>query len=245
MKISTIIISGLILAGCYALLPPAFKREVPLTEKAESQAPRPMPMPAPIPRISDAMPERAIKENKPIVKKNTVNKDEVAKQLFTASMAFTAPDNANIKETVKAQLLINPTADLDALEKQLSVKGNKSSQRIKVSKIIIANISAPNFEVDNVTPEEQAITQDDTTEWLWNLTPKSTGLHTVDLSVTAVVKVDNDSTTHHIRTFTKSVKIEITPKQVMSNWFDKYWQWSFTTLILPLVLWYYKKKKKD
>lgn len=168
----------------------------------------------------------------------------VEQQLLTiASMVFNIKNKANIDEDIKVQLLINTTKPVEELRKELSVGGKTTEARIRVSKIIVASLAAPDFAITKITPEEQALSENHTTEWLWKLSPKSVGVHEVEVTVTAVIKVDGSTTSHHIRTYDQIVRIEITPGQVIDRWVEDNWQWAFTTLIIPFGIWAYRRRR--
>lgn len=179
----------------------------------------------------------------------TPSQDAIIAQLANASMIFALPEKSNIKDNIRAQLIIdvNKTADelAKSIDSNLRVKGN-----VKVSKIIIAKLVAPDFTVTPITPEEQALTQDEPTEWLWDLDAKEAGSFTTNLVITAVVKVDDKSAVHNIKTFSKDLTIEIKPQQRFIAWIEKYWQWCVSSLVLPIIawlakIWFTKDKKKE
>lgn len=185
------------------------------------------------------------KDTVPVGKKETTVTEitEVfTKQLFSAALAFIIPDTANIKEEIKAQLLINPGLTPKELEKELTKTGVATSRDIKVSRVVKATITAPDFDVTRITDEEQILTDDQSTEWLWSLAPRSAGSHEVSLTVTAIITTAGRESRHHIKTFEKTMTIAITPAQVLQDWWSRYWQWVVSTLILPFGLWLYKKK---
>lgn len=179
--------------------------------------------------------------------KPNVIEDPVISQLYKASLAFVVPSTANINDTLNAQLLIDPSKEVEELAKQLTNKGTTIKQEIRVSKKIIAKLTAADFDLKDVTPNEQALSSTEPTEWLWELRPKSVGNHEIKLTVVAVIKVDNESSEHHIKTFDKVIKVTITPPQVILGWLSKYWQWLISTLIIPMAIFVYKTKfkKKD
>ena len=169
---------------------------------------------------------------------------DIVRQLFKASMAFAVPEQANIDDNIRAELLIDPLKTGEELEAQLSDKGRKFHDTVMVSHIIRATLVAPDFKVTSVTPEEQALSYSDSTQWKWILEPTAPGSYTVDLTITALVSVGDKSSLHTLKTYNKTLNVEITPKQEASQWLEKYWQWLFSTLLLPLAIWVYKSKKK-
>jgi len=172
----------------------------------------------------------------------------VSSQLTTASMAFNVIDKANIEDVIKVQLLINPVKAVEDLKKELTVAGKTTTAQVKISKIVIASLAAPSFKITKITPEQQILIENGTTEWLWKLEPTEVGNHEIEVTITAVIKIDGDSTTHHIRTYDHTIKVEITPKQLVDGWFKAHWEWLFSTLLFPLGIWFYaryRKKKKS
>lgn len=168
--------------------------------------------------------------------------DGFSMQTFNASMAFSMRDKSNIDEDIKAQLLIDPRKDLEQLEKELTVSGNKLSKNIKVTKIVKATLTAPDFDVKNITEEEQFITLDQPTEWLWTLSPKSTGVYEVNLSITAILNINGRESKHHLKTFERTIAVEITHEQIVKKWIAENWKWVISTLIIPLLVFFFKDK---
>lgn len=179
-----------------------------------------------------------------VIQKPKINVDHisVADQLYSANAIFAMPNNANIYEEVQAQLIIDPIKTLDELKTQVTAGPIKSAESIKISKIVIAKLEAPDFDIISSTDAEQAIVENEKTEWLWTLRPKTAGLHPVNIVVYAEVTVGSKTTKYRIRTFDKQIMIEITYEQIFLEWWQKYWQWFIVTLLLPFGKWLYDKK---
>lgn len=178
-------------------------------------------------------------------KGNTTKSTEVntiSGQLFKANMAFGLPQKANIQDDIKAQLVVDVEKAAESLVRRLEPGTVQDSGQIRVSRIVKANLVAPDFKVDPVTPEEQPVAESGSTEWMWNLRPLTPGLHPVKLSVWAEVKVGPKSIPYNIHTYERQVVIEVTAAQIAGSWWSKYWQWTFTTLIIPLGIWFWKKR---
>jgi len=263
MKLSTIIIAGVVLAGCMtsvALIKSSENAEP--EAAAEASAPveeigmvkRPMPAPMP-PSASVSIKESQALKVEPHPKKKTTKakskapdkdqiSDDIMSQLEPANMVFTVdPKRSNISEQISVTMLIDFTKSIDELKKLTKESEITSSARIEVSKVVIARVIAPDFNVVAITPEEQPVSHTSVTEWQWELIPLKTGKHEIHVSVNAEVNVDGASKVRNIETFSETIVIEITPWQVIRGWLSQYWQWLFTTLILPLGLWAWKKFK--
>lgn len=260
MKLGTIIVSVLILVGCGIATTQMMsvgvpnenieeaKRKMAEAEKSarmERHYPAPMSVPPRPPPMSSREPIGG--GSPPVIERRELysveNKtDTVTRQLFSAALAFVIPEIANIDDTIKAQLLINPKKEVDKLKEELTKKGTVTGKEIKVSKVVKATLIAPDFDVAKITEEEQILSDSESTEWLWSLSPKSSGAHDVNLTVTAVITSDGKETKHQIKTFEKTITVNITAEQIIINWLEKYWQWIVSTLIIPFGIWLYKKK---
>lgn len=262
MKLSTYIIGILVLAGCASLgyyelsssTAPRLAVDPVVTDT--SKIPLPVPVaprpPPPAVALSTANRERLMMAptgagpsggSPPPVKVIEGTKvDGVSVQTFNANMAFSMRDKANIDEDIKAQMLIDPRKDLEQLEKELTVSGNKFSKNIKITKIVKATLTAPDFDIKNITEEEQFITLDQPTEWLWILSPKASGTYQVNLSVTAIMNIGGRESKHHIKTFERNITVEITHKQIISKWWNENWKWVTSTIVIPLLIFLLKDR---
>lgn len=256
MKLGTIICIIVVLVGCGVATTNMMSVGVPredlekaqkAMEEAEKRAKFSRAYPAPMPPpISSQEPKGGgapkIERKEQITIQNKT--DTTTNQLFSAALAFVIPDKANIDESIKAQLLINIKKEVEALTQELTKKGSITSKEIKVSRIVKATLIAPDFTVINITEEEQILLDDVSTEWLWSLVPKTSGAHDISLNVSAVIKYDGRESKHHIKTFEKTITINITPEQVIDDWFNENWKWVISTLIIPLFGFVFKEKIK-
>lgn len=221
-------------------------------EKIEAAPPRPVYAPAPPPPKATSIPNEPAGSGSPFdevklptlrpVIKNLPDRSSVVGQLYEANAVFAIPTTANVKDEIRAQLIIDPVKTLEELKKDVTVGPIKSAEKVSISRIVIAVLEAPDFNILSATAAEQAIAETQSTEWLWTLRPKTAGLHPVNIEVYAEVTVGSKTTKHKIRTFDKQVMVEIKPTQALANWWSKYWQWVFVTLLIPFGKWLYDKK---
>lgn len=261
MKLGTVIICTLLLIGCAYTVGVSYKRpmEIPVQESSKpnhSQSERERPdlrafkenrdrassNPPTVLILPRKDSETKVTQIETIPSSSREKTEIISKRLFRASLAFVMKDNANIDEDIKAQLLIDPREKLKELEKKLTVEGAKFSHTVRVAKIVKANIIAPNFDIIKITEEEQVLSDTEPTQWLWKLSPKTSGKHEVNLTVTAILMVDGRETKHHLKTFEKVVTVEITNSQRIIKWLIENWKWVISSLIVPLILFLLKEK---
>jgi hypothetical protein len=167
--------------------------------------------------------------------------DAVTSQLHMATLSFLVADTANIRDVITAQLLIQPTISEEELDKQFA---GHVTTKIVVSNIATATLTSDDFAIKAITPVEQAIAETQATVWNWDLHANSAGQKHVKLSVDAVITIDNKSTQYHLRTFEQDVTITITQKQQFMAWIKQYGQWFWSTLLLPLIAFLWKRYNK-
>lgn len=270
MKLSTIIISLLVLTGCAASVAlmtmnrstsesrepwidpkPQVSESIEATGGgARSPAPVAAPAPAALPPIP--RPEAyAIREKTTTAKKATKVKpnpekvaDDIISQLEPANMVFSVdPRRSNIADQISVTMLIDVSKNIEELKSIVKNAEIVTASNIEVSKVVVARVIAPDFNVIAITPEEQPISHTEVTQWEWELIPLRTGKHQIHVTVNAEVNVDGVNRVRNIETFRETVEIEITLWQVVKGWISQYWQWSFSTLLLPLGLWYWKRRE--
>ena len=73
--------------------------------------------------------------------------------------------------------------------------------------------------------------------------PTTSGKHNLHLTLTALFSVDGESTRKTIRTFDKTIEIEVTPAQLVLKFLENNWQWLWAAILLPIVGWGWKLRK--
>jgi hypothetical protein len=172
--------------------------------------------------------------------------DNILDQLHAATIAFNVPENVNVADKFRIQVIIDPAKQVG--EVTVSQKGTVISSKIQVSKIVTVKLIAPSFTVVNLSSEEQAVADTAPTIWEWDVTPTKPGKQEVKITVDALVKVDDISANRHITTFDQSVFIDITKQQVLFGWLKQYGQWLWSTILLPVFVFVWKRyiaKKAD
>lgn len=77
------------------------------------------------------------------------------------------------------------------------------------------------------------------TEWEWSVTPKKSGQSPLKL-VIKIKELNKD-----IVVFNKTIGIKSNVGQGVESFFSKYWQWLMTTIIIPIFIYFWNKKKKN
>ena len=228
-----VILLSLLLAACGSNLEP-MSAEAPAAAVeeaavAESAASDGFSIPTPAPRA--ARPPKSIQ---PVA-------DTILEQMLQASLVFTLPESAQYGDDLDAELVMS--LKLSELELAAQNPDATLTAGIVVSRIVEARLSAPDFEIVSSTGTRQALSDTDDTVWRWQLRPKTAGLHRIRLTVVAAVDVGGERTERLVQTFDKTVVVEITHAQMAWSWLAEYWQWLFSTLLIPLGVWLWSRRK--
>jgi hypothetical protein len=169
--------------------------------------------------------------------------DRILQKLELGNIAFNAPQTINLRETAVIQLMLSLETPMEELKQTIEAAGEKEGARIRVSDRMEARLSGPNFAITAITPELQAVSRIDTTEWKWEVKPSSHGRHNLHLAVSALLDVDGASTPRVIRTFDKMLEVEVAWHQRVGSFVEENWQWLWAAILVPLVGWWWKRKK--
>ena len=115
----------------------------------------------------------------------------------------------NLHDTAVIQVLLGLEKSIDDLKLMIAPAGEKEGASIQVSDRKEARLSGPNFAINAITPEIQAVSRSDITEWKWEVKPGSDGHHYLHLTLSALLSVDGASTPRAIRTFGKVIEVEV------------------------------------
>lgn len=214
--------------------------------RAEAPAPAPVPVAATVPSVTpDSAP---IEKSMPAVSPSSPasplgSVDQILASMDWANIAFNSPPKLNLKETAQVQLLLSLRKTIDELRTEIAAAGEREGAKVKVSNRMQARLSGVDFQIIAVTDEEQAVGATDTVEWKWEIKPLAAGRHSLHLTLTALFSVDGAATRRAVRTFDKTIQVEVSAGQLASDFFGKNWQWLWAAILLPIAGWLWKRWK--
>jgi len=96
----------------------------------------------------------------------------------------------------------------------------------------------------DVVPDNNAVqlveNNESITQWTWNVTPLKSG--TANLKI--VVSIIKDGNKKEV-VYQDTVKVNMDMEKEIPFFINKYWQWLLSTLVIPFVIWFYNRHKKD
>jgi hypothetical protein len=169
--------------------------------------------------------------------------DKILERLELGNIAFNAPKKMNMEEKEIVTLLLSATTPTEVLKSELKSEGEKVGATIRISDRMEARLSGQNFTITAITPEIQAVSRKENTEWKWEVAPKEKGDQFLHLTLSALILVDGASTPKAIRTFDSTINVEVTPLQRIKIFVTNNWQWLWATILVPIGGWLWKKRK--
>jgi len=73
-----------------------------------------------------------------------------------------------------------------------------------------AVLKSSGFEIIKLTPETQAISFEEITDWKWEITPIKRGEQTLYLTISAILFVNEERTPRKIESYRKKIYIKVT-----------------------------------
>ena len=160
------------------------------------------------------------------------------------NIVFNTPDTMQFGETRGIQLLLSPKLTIQELEKQLEESGGVRQRRIRISRVMEANLTGRDFKIDPITVALQLVNPDGVTEWRWEVTALDAGRHNLYLSMNAILEIDGKELPHTIQTLYEVIEVQITWQQRISGFVAEHWKWLWTAIVEPLIGWLWERRKQ-
>lgn len=124
-----------------------------------------------------------------------------------------------------------------------SIDSRISIEDIRVESIMTAELICDTsvFIIKSLSSKVQNIDDSGYTEWAWLIKPTRSGNGYLRL----VIKVRTDDVLHKdIVVFDKNIYIDPDRIYMTKSWLDKYWQWLISTVIIPFIVWLWKRRSE-
>ena len=165
-------------------------------------------------------------------------------------IAYSVPEEMKVAKTYSVKVRISKKsgsqtkADLilgsaDAINNP-SLPSVATIEDVKVSGEMSAELRADAgaFDIKALSTPVQNIDNESYTEWEWVVTPKKSG----DSPLKLIIRVKDLN--KDIVVFNKNIKIKKNVTVAVGGFFEKYWQWLITTIIIPIFIYFWNRKKK-
>ena len=173
--------------------------------------------------------------------------DNILEQLKFASIAFNTPDRVDIDDTAVIRLSLSVVETVEEIKQSLAERGEVGEvigTQIRVSNRMGANLKGSSFKITPITPEVQAISTSERTEWKWEVSPKRKGKHNLHLTIYALVEVDGVITPRQVKVYEKAIVVQVPIGYSIKTFVANNWQWLWMSILLPVGGFVWKRRRK-
>ena len=144
---------------------------------------------------------------------------------------FNPPQEMKVGVKDRVEVRIAKTIAEDFI-KGLRGRGIPQIEKIKVGTFMKVRLVGDNFDIKSLSHDEQAVEGEDFTQWEWDVTPLTSGIQSLLLSVTVRIKIFNDGEeTKDYPVFERRIKVKVNLIHSTKKFIEKYWKWIATTII--------------
>lgn len=168
-------------------------------------------------------------------------------------MAYSLPTEMRVGKSYNIKLRISKEKDKIKLIRNNSSNNLQTDtnysitiESVRVEPLMTAELFGDKkaFEINPVSTELQNIEDKGYTEWEWQVIPIKSGIRFLKLIVRVRVRVEDVITFKDITVFDRNIRVKSNIGYVSSNFITEYWQWLMTTIIIPLIIWFWNRKNK-
>ena len=195
--------------------------------------PTALPQPAPTPAVAAADPDAALAQDSAQID-----------ALVQGSAAVSAPDKGRVGESFIAYLRVSPdklATVLAQLKADHPEDAVQKGQGIRLTPRMTATASGEGLAVSPKEGQVQAVSSTETTEWQWQVTPTTSGVHTLTVTLTGSLNVQGQDTPRNFLAANQTIEVPVS----IPSFFQQNWQWLVSTLALPAIgaLWAVFRKR--
>lgn len=191
-----------------------------------------------------------IKKTDSIIIDDRVDADDSTKGII----AYNVPDRMIVRKNHQIKVRITKDRNnkqsliIGADGQQPITKIDKSIilESIRIESIMSAELISVDqtFEITSTSTKEQNIEDHGYTEWSWNVKPTKSGIHPLKLLIKVRTINEHGGFYKDIVVFERDITIEANISHNAVGLLKLEWKWLFTTILIPIFLWWRKKKSK-
>lgn len=165
-------------------------------------------------------------------------------------MAYSVPDTMKVGNLYDITLRITKYEEdrvlIEGIDKNNNVKSKIVLNNIRVSSVMTALLIDvdSNFSIKSTSTMEQNIEEFGFTEWNWVVKPIKSGENRLRLLIKVRVFTENGDYLKDIPVYDQKIKVQSNIQWTLKIWLGKYWQWLMSTIIIPVFIYFWKKRKK-
>ena len=161
--------------------------------------------------------------------------DAYVASLPLGEASFNTPERMLLNESINVDLKLGGPKLVGQTAPLVRGEGKVETHRIKVSRVMEAQLAGANFEIIPIPPMEQPVSENVVTEWVWQVRATGEGKQRLYLTLTAVFTLDGTERRLKAKTFQKEITVEVKAGRRAREFFFNNVGWIVPVLILPLA----------
>lgn len=182
---------------------------------------------------------------------------QTASKTNNGLIAYSVPEvmqvgkDYDVKARISKDTSNNEKNNLIIGDKNIPINSSEKSvitiESIRVSSVMSAALTSEpdDFKITALSTEVQDIEKTGYTEWEWTVMPLQSGENPLKMIVKVRIKTDGDEVFKDIVVFEKNLKVQANWFYSIQQFIINFWQWILSSVIFPILIWLYKRKKKE
>jgi hypothetical protein len=153
------------------------------------------------------------------------------------NIAFNSPKFLGYGRTVVVDLLLSGNKTGDQLLSLIDEDGDKETYRVQFNRDMEARLVGSAFDITPITSERQLVSPAGVAEWKWEVRAKEFGEQRLFLTLNAHLKINGQEGQHTVKTFSKTIDVNVVWPQSATFFLWNYWQWLCSAVAIPFIVW--------
>jgi hypothetical protein len=163
------------------------------------------------------------------------------------NIAFNTPKTIPLGDAATIELLVSMREAEEQLRQQVHGDGPvETANGIQFSDQMEAKVTGLGFHIEPITPERQAVSHRQETKWRWQIEPTKSDTLELNLTLSALIKIDGEATTRAIRTFEKTIVVKVPFGQRLTTAVSNNFELITTVVLIPVAggTWRFVRKRR-
>jgi hypothetical protein len=162
------------------------------------------------------------------------------------NIAFNTPESIPLGETAEIELLVSMKEAEEALRQAVHGPGPVETSSALLAPQMEAKVTGLGFHIEAITPERQAVSHTQETRWRWQIEPIKSDTLELNLTLSAIIKVEGEPTARTIRTFEKTIVVKVPFTKRLTTAMSNNIELLTTVVLLPVAggTWRFVRRRK-
>lgn len=170
--------------------------------------------------------------------------DRKLAELDLGNIAFNAPETIPYGEAATIELLASLKEAEESLREAVRGDGPVESAKVKLGDRMEARLTGTGFRIEAITPEVQALSRQQRTQWRWEIEPTRPADLELHLTLSAIFRIEGESVTRTIQTFERTIYVDVPFTKRVTNFVAGNYQFIGSAVVIPIVGGFYHRHRK-